>query len=422
MYDPLIAPATTAQADAILASWDAQQVRPLETRNAAWPAPLVQIMGDFPAPTRAEVVQRARRLARRPDFRHAVRLLDLRGLRTAEVPDARLDDLIEALFVPGELPWSAGPEAIAEAELARPLEVLPFRMVIGDRYVTVRRSHVFGDLYAGSRTFPQFVLADADDVPAPTTYRAPLTRALAHTIATRPGSLVRAFRADRSEPEAHLATGEPQLWQRGLCYATSADGFVADLKAGSGAGVSLGGWLTAALHRATREVGIAAHPGALVVADCRRYLPPTSRHLSGNFVAGSFLPMPDPTDPVVATAAIRQYAGSARPLLAMALSQRSDGHAIGAAAPRDRLPDPDGRAYLALSHSSGLPWPSRSVPVPGCAYNVPTAIGKDGISAVTLVIGGRLSVSLGYAQGQYDRAAMQHVADALTGRHAVARR
>lgn len=416
MYDALIEPATLAEADRILAAWGASDVAPLETRNAVWPAPLVQVMGDFPPPSRDEVVHRAKRLLRLPAYRDVARLLDLRGMRSARVPDDRLDDLVEELFVEGALPWSAGAEAIAQAELARPLAVLPFRMVIGDRYVATRRSHAFGDLYGGSRSFPPFLLPD-DDAPAPVAYRAPLARALAHTVGRHPGALVAALRSDRWEPEAQPADGPPVVWERGLCYATSESGWLADLRASlDPARESLGGWISAALHRAVAEAGIATHPGTLVVADCRRYLPPAKRHLSGNFVAGSFLRMSDPTDPVVATAAIREYTSSARPLLAMAASRISDARSARAAVPEpDAQPDPQGRAYLALSHCSRLPWPSTTVPVAGCAYQVPTAIGPDGISVVTMVIGDRLSVSIGYAAGRYDRTAIEHIAATVTG-------
>lgn len=419
MYDQLITPATTEQADAILASWGAANVRPLESRNAVWPEPLVQIIGDTKPASRAELVERARRMVRRPDLRHAVRLLDMRGLRTADVPEDRLDELVEHLIVDAELPWSAGPEAIAQAELDRPLAVLPFRIAVGDRYFTTRRSHAFGDLYGGSYTFPSLVLADVDE-PAPLPHRAPLARALAYTLGRRPGSVVAALRADRWEPPAHTAAGEPQLWRRALHYVTSAPGWLDELTAGlDPERVTLAGWLTAQLHRATREAGIAAHPGALVVTNCRRYLPRSARHLSGNFVGGSFLRMADPSDPVVATAAIREYTTSARPLLAMAASRLSDTRrSRGGDRPQlDRLPDPKGRAYLGLSHCPRLPWPSRSTPVPGCAYNVPTPIGSEGIAAVTMRVGDRLSVSLAYAQGRYDPAAIQHIGEALTGNH-----
>ena len=422
MYDQLIAPATAAEADRILASWGAQHVRPLESRNATWPEPLVQIWGDLVALTRDQVAQRARRLVRRPDFRHVVRLLDMRGRRAADVPTDRLDELIDALVVEAGLPWSAGPEAIAQHELGRELAVLPFRIVVGDRYVAIRFSHAFGDLYAETRALLPLLLADADE-PVPAPVPAPLIRALAHTVTRHPAKVLAAFRADRWAPPATFADGPAQLWRRELCFATSEDGWLDDLTARlDPARVSVGGWLTAAMHRATREVGIAAHPGALVVVACRRYLPAGARHLSGNFVAGSFLTVADPTDPVQTTAAIREYAASARPLLAMAASRRSDGRRARADQPhRDQLPDPDGRAYLGLSHTTRVPWPSRTVPPAGCAFNVPTPIGPDGIAAVTMGVGGRLSVSLAYREGQYDRAAIEHVAGALTGAPAAIR-
>lgn len=440
MYDQFIAPATTAEADRILDFWGAPNARPLESRNAVWPEPLVQIFGDVAMPSREQVVARARRLVRRPDFRHVVRLLDMRGMRTAEVPDDRLDELVENLFVPAQLPWSAGPEAIANAELRRDLAVLPFRMVIGDRYVATRRSHVFGDLYADVHSFPAFLFAD-DEESAPTPQRSPLLRALAHTLARHPGRVVAALRADRTAPEQHVSDAAPALWQRELCYVTSAPGWLDDLKARlRGEGVSVGGWLTATLHAGLREAGIPTHPGALVVADCRRYLPPRARHLAGNFVAGSFLPLADPTDAVAASAAIRSYTGSARPLLAMAASRRSDrrtggsgavrgdGAAAGLPQHRDLLPDSQGRAYVGLSHCPRVPWPTEGGAAPGYAYNVPTPIGPEGVAAITMVSGGRLSVSLGTRAGQYDRGTIRQIAELMTGdaqlttgTHAVAR-
>jgi hypothetical protein len=389
---------------------------PLARRDLAWrDNDVVWGVLDDAAPDPAEVRAALRALARSGGDCRFLHFLDADRGTSWRADRERLDALIDELVV-------ASTDVLDEAELAcrvertqkETLAPLPFQFTVGPGWAIMHFCHALGDagtvwpLYMGLMKpdrLRDFVQPTADP-------RFPLLLALWATFGRRPSRLWRAMRSDRSEFPLGSSSSVPfGATVTQVVARRSAPGFrreLSELRKSTAPGASAVGMLVARAMSTARAAGLEPFPGVGMVADVRRHLPDRS-YRGGNFTAGAYLGLGDPTDPLEITEAIDNYSSSARPLLTLSLMAAGTRRGPRTEPVWDE-PDEGPRTLVTFSHVGRLPWPAEP---PRLGFVLGKPIGQHGLAIVTHEMGRYLYASVSFDERFVNRSAAQAIAGVL---------
>ena len=201
--------------------------------------------------------------------------------------DGNIADRLRAAQAP------PGADAVTRFLIDTPLNGRPLLLATDGEFVGARISHALGDGRVVNTLLPA-LLGAAGDGPPPV--RLPLLRALLHHFGRHPTRLLGAVRVARPP-----AGGGSAAWRPDVRYVSVRSGSaLATIRAWRdrcAPGISAAAVLFAAAPAALARAGLPPKwPGAVVLVDCRRYLPDGAR-VAGNFSWGQYLVPDDATDP-----------------------------------------------------------------------------------------------------------------------------
>jgi hypothetical protein len=350
----------------------------------------------------------------------AVCLLDRAGIRWVPLSATDFATFADRLVVPVDDPGGddrAAADAVTRYLIDTNLGDRPILLATCRGFVGAKISHAVGDGRVVNTLFPELIRAAADGRPArpafPPPTRLPAARAVLHHFGRRPDRLLRALPVARPPSSAASGSGP---WRPDVAYTSmgSAHALAAirEWRDQAMPGVSAAAILFAATAVALRRCDLTPKwPGAVVLVDARRYLPPGGA-VNGNFSWGHYLRPADLTDPRAVHEALtgELAAGGALAMLALRtgrllLTPARRGHA-SALAPVAAAPRPE----LTLTHVgrldayTDLPW---DAPAEGRQnISVPTTSGPEAITVSFTELAGVLYINASFHRSTFDEASV----------------
>jgi hypothetical protein len=334
------------------------------------------------------------------------------GTGWSTVPDAGYDRFSQELVTGGDVIPDSLTDALATERLI-PLRGLPFRLVLGNDCVMLHYNHSLGDV---ASIWPLFLaMINPAQLRAYTTHSTPndpLLTAMWHTFARNPRRLIAVLRSRRTAiPIREIESERAPAEDLRITYRRSDEGFrrrLRDLRVAEAPGASTPGYLLMRAIRTANQQGLRPFPGAMVLADARRYLP-SRTFTDGNFAAAGYVNFDDPLDATEVSRRIGEYADSARPLLTLAAMTvaapvRTSGDKV-----RRAYEDTAERSLIAFSQAGRLPM---SVS-PEMAMVIGRPVGRRGLAVIVAEINRRLHVSVTHDRSYVADVAADAVADAL---------
>lgn len=336
------------------------------------------------------------------------------------------EDSVVAVEDPGG-PDDAAADAVTRHLLGTPRDHRPLVLAVCRGFVGAKLSHAVGDGRVVNALLPELIRAAAGQPsrrpPPAAPVGLPVPRAVLHHFGRHPGRLCQALPGARPP-----ATGSGTVpWRPDPAYTSvRSSTALAEIRTWRDThlpGVSAGAVQFAAMAAALSQCGLAARgPGAVVLVDVRRYLPP-GRGAAGNFSWGLYLRPARLSDPraVHRALAAELSAGSALAMLALRTARLSlSPGRRGEPEPRRMGADP--RPRLTLTHLGrldgfrDLPWACE----PGQRRNisVPTTSGPEAVTVSFSELAGVLHVNMSFHRSTFDPAAMCRAAH-LVCRHPV---
>ncbi len=352
----------------------------------------------------------------------AVCLLDRAGIRWVPLSAPDFATFADRLVVPVDDPGGddrAAADAVTRHLVDASLGDRPILLATCRGFVGAKISHAVGDGRVVNTLFPELIRAAAEGraarpaFPPPT--RLPAARAVLHHFGRRPHKLLRALPVARPPAAASSAASVP--WQPDVAYtsmgSTHARAAIRAWRDEAMPGVSAAAVLFAATAVALRRCDLTPKwPGAVVLVDARRYLPPGGA-VNGNFSWGHYLRPADLTDPRAVHEALtgELAAGGALAMLALRtgrllLTPARRGHA-GVPAPVVAAPRPE----LTLTHVgrldayTDLPWTAPADRREN--ISVPTTGGPEAITVSFTELAGVLYINASFHRSTFDEAAVE---------------
>lgn len=396
--------------------------RRMATRDRGWlGVNHVRVFGPFRDVNAARLRAALIRLHAAQPATPAVCRLDSASARWAQMSTAAFTAfgpaLVEEIDAGNADPAAAVAARLIDVELGDRTLVL----VTCDGFIGAKIAHAVGDGRVINVLIPELIRSAAADrapqLPDVQSSRMPVARALARAFGARPLRLLRALRFGRP-PGAH--PGDATVgWRPDVGYAwgrsSRAIGDVRAFRNRHLPGVSVAAVLFAAVASAFDECGLERRwPGAVIMVDARRYLPP-SIAVSGNFAWGQYVRPTDLTDPKAVHHALVQQLDSAAPLLMIALrtgrlalapGQRRSSPTVVASQPRPELTITHiGR----LDAYADLPWAAS--PEQRSNFSVPTTHGPAAITISISELAGTMYLSASYHRSTFAPDVIQRVMD-----------
>jgi hypothetical protein len=308
-----------------------------------------------------------------------------------------------------------GADAVTRFLIGTPLSGRPLLLATDGEFVGARISHALGDGRVVNTLLPELLRAtgDAPGPRLPSPVRLPVLRALLHHFGRHPARLVPAGRVARPPVAADPAAP----WQPDVRYVSvrsgSALGTVRAWRDRHAPGLSAAAVLFAAAPVALARAGLPPKwPGAVVLVDCRRYLP-SGAGVGGNFSWGQYIVPDDATDPRAVHRALAAELASGRPLVMLALRTARLGLRLDRPGPPRGL-STQPRPELTLTHLgrldayADLPW--KGPPDGYRNISVPTVSGPEALTLSFSELAGALYVNASFHGSTFDPA---HVAAAV---------
>jgi hypothetical protein len=393
--------------------------RRLPARDRGWLAlDNLRVLGPFAGVTAAGLRDALRGMHAARPTDPAVCLLDRPNARWVSLSVAGFaafsDRLVVAVDDPGGDDATAA-DAVTRYLIDASLDDRPLLLATCRGVVGAKISHAVGDGRVVNTLFPELVRAAAEGRPAgpefPVPTRLPAARAVLHHFGRHPRRLLGALPLARPPATGTGTVGQASPWRPDVAYTSvrSANA-LSDIRAWRDSelpGVSTAAVLFAATAAAFARCGLAPKwPGAVVLVDVRRYLPPGCA-VNGNFSWGHYLRPADLTDPraVHETLAGELSAGGALAMLALRTGRLMLSPRRGTAPVPEtvgRRPRPE----LTLTHVgrldgyTDLPWAAPAERRHN--ISVPTTGGPEAVTVSFTELSGALYINASFHRSTFD--------------------